>query len=406
MTANYTMTLRDYLAMGNQLFDFPWFIWDESERERIQQMFADYYMFREICVDSPEYFHHLFKSRWQLHWPYFNELYKSAKLQYNPLTTHYTSETESEGIRRDTEETEARLGTSCSENRVTDAKTSHTLVVGTLDETQTGREDEDTQRHLDTWEHTDEHERGTLDSTVDSTENTDETHNKTHTLDHTKDNEGHLEKDVVGNSKRVTDTTSDTVSTSDTTHSDYPQANIAAISPENPGVWVTWTENQKGTSNVVTHGTETIDSTENTKQDTTEHEDFHEDFNEDFKHNVDVVGQVVTDQDTSRTLVKDVHRAEDEHTVRGLSTKDITDQDTTQTTDVKSFDNEIGKARSNTQQANNRSEQEKTTRDKTRTSSGYNDISPQELLKKYREVIINIDKQLVDTFATLFMEVY
>ena len=398
MQANYTMRLWDLLQMGYKLFDFPYFIWDESKREEIQQKFADYYMFREICVDSPEYFKHLFKSRWQVHWPYFNELYKSTELKYNPLTTHYESEQESQGRDLAREETEAKLGTACSENRVTDAKTSHQLVVGTLDETVDGTEDETTHRFLDQWEKTDEHVVGTLDSTVDSTENMTE---NSHT-EGVKDTEGHLEKDVIGNSQRVTDTESHTATTGHTTHSDYPQANLAAVSPENPGIWATWTEDSKGTSDTTTHGTETIDSTENTNQDTTEHQT----YSEDYDHNKDTVGNVATDQDTTQTTEKTVHHTEDENTVRDLDTQDVTDQDTTETTDIKSFENEIGKTHSNTKEANSSQSNEKEKKDKVRTVSGYADKSPQELLILYRQAIINIDKQLIDTFAPLFMGVY
>lgn len=388
----------EYLQSGRTLFGFHWDIWDESQRGRIQQIFCDYYMYREICTDNPDYFYHLFKTRWKLHWPYYNDLYLSASLEYNPLTTHYTHEEIEEKTRGKTDENRAALGTNRTDTRDTAASTSHTTQDTVANTQAVGSEHETTHRTVDFWERVDTHDVGTVDTTVNHTGHS-ETDGKIDTVGET---DGTLHKTVDGTSDRHTTGSTKTTSTGSTIHSDYPQANIAAISPENPGKWATWSEDTKGTSDTKSEGDEHVTTNETTDQSTHEdredHETSHSETDDTYKD--------VTDTDTTDTGEKVTHATTDENIVRDLETKNTEDHTETVNTDTKSFSNQTGKVDNTTQSASNAATHTKSTRELGRTTSGYAGKSPSELLREYREALINIDMQLINTMGSLFMEVF
>ncbi len=380
--ATYTMTLWDYLKAGNPLFDFPYYMWDESQRQRIQQLVADYYMYREICTDNPEYWHHLFKTRWLLHWKYYNDLYQSAYLEFNPLTTHYMKEQEEETRGRKYDENTASLGVTHGDSRMAEAGKTHTDTTTTTDTLNIGTEDETTDRTIDYWETVDKSEKGTLDSTVDITNDQDQ-----HAT-------GKLDKTVTGHSERDKTGEISTTGTSTNTHSDYPQANIAAITPENPGQWATWNENGRTTSHTDATEHETIDTSENTGQSTQEDTTIHE------------VGKSVTDTDTTNTTKQTTHANTKDTTTRDLDTSSKTDQTEHTVSDTKTYNNAVGHTDGTSQHAVSRETSTNEKRGRGLTVSGYSNFSPSELLRQYRETILNIDQQLINTFQPLFMEVF
>lgn len=396
--ATHTMTLWEYLTAGNPLFDFPYFIWNESQRERIQQMFADYYMYREICVDNPEYWHHLFKSRWNLHWTYFNDLYQSNDLEFNPLTTHYMREDEFEKTGRTFDENTASLGVTHGDSRTAEAGSLHSETVTVLDATTVGNEHETTDKVTEFWETVDTKDKGTLDSTTDTT-----SHSVTDTrFDRDIHTVGDLDKTVTSNSSRDKTGETATSGTSTNTHSDYPQANIAAVSPANPGQWATWNENGHTTSHTDATEHENIDTTENTGQTTQEDSEAHETG----KTTTDATGKSVTDTDTTNTQNKTTHANTHEVTQRDLDTSSKTDQNEHATTDTKTFNNTVGHTDGTSQQAVARETHSKQKRGRGLTVSGYSGQSPSRLLQEYRDALLNIDKQLIETFSPLFMEVF
>lgn len=396
--SQYTMTLWEYLKAGNPLFDFPFHMWDESQRGRIQQLFADYYMFRELCTDNPEYWHHLFKTRWLLHWVYFNDLYQSCDLTYNPLTTHYMREEEEESTGRKYDENTASLGVTHGDSRMAEAGTLHSETETTLDSLTSGNEHETTDKVNDFWETVETKDKGTLDTTVDTT-----AHSVTDTLlDRDTHATGNLDKTVTGNSTRDKTGETDTAGTATNTHSDYPQANIAAVSPENPGQWATWNENSRTTSHADASEHETSNYSENTAQTTQDDSE----MREIGKSTTDSTGKSVTDTDTTNTQNKSTHANTHEVTTRDLDTTTKTDQTEHSTTDTKTFNNAVGHTDGTTQQAVSRETSTTQKRGRGLTVSGYSGSTPSRLLQEYREALLNIDKQLINTFGSLFMEVF
>lgn len=85
-----TLVKRSYpIALNN----YP--IFDEGHRAILNNKIIRHYYFREICCDSPERFNFYLETKMNEIMPYYNQLYKSELLEYNPLATEFYSETNS-----------------------------------------------------------------------------------------------------------------------------------------------------------------------------------------------------------------------------------------------------------------------------------------------------------------------
>lgn len=79
-------------AASPLLFDFDYPIFDEEYRPVLQQKIIKHYYTREIAYETVGMFILKLDAKMNEIMPYFNELYKSAKLEFDPLTDmHYTS---------------------------------------------------------------------------------------------------------------------------------------------------------------------------------------------------------------------------------------------------------------------------------------------------------------------------
>lgn len=90
----YTMELREVLA-HNYIFDFSYPIYDEKKRRDFEQAFEHHFYFREIGFDTVDMFKHYLRDKFALVFPYYNELMRTATIEYdieNPykLTETYT----------------------------------------------------------------------------------------------------------------------------------------------------------------------------------------------------------------------------------------------------------------------------------------------------------------------------
>src|SRR5690606_9817007 len=79
-------------------------IWKSEYREPLNQKIIDHYHNREIGVETIDMFTFALRRRMNEVMPYYNELYKSTELEFDPLSTvdihtisSSSSETESEG---------------------------------------------------------------------------------------------------------------------------------------------------------------------------------------------------------------------------------------------------------------------------------------------------------------------
>ena len=86
--SKYTTELRYPLEMGydSELNDYP--IYDESYRAVLNKKIVDHFYFREIGFETVALFKHYLNMTMREIMPYYNQLYKSATLEIDPLTTH------------------------------------------------------------------------------------------------------------------------------------------------------------------------------------------------------------------------------------------------------------------------------------------------------------------------------
>lgn len=119
--ASYTMPLRDYIEMWSQdndnlstrerieigrkkLFDFDYPIFDEKYRKEFETKFIRNFYMKEIGFETEELFKFRLENWLTINMPYFNNLYISERLEYDPLinsqmkNTHNKKNTKSENV--------------------------------------------------------------------------------------------------------------------------------------------------------------------------------------------------------------------------------------------------------------------------------------------------------------------
>lgn len=107
--SNYTVELRQLIQNGYDigLKDYP--IFDESYRETLNNKIITHYWMREIGAETAGLFKLYLNRTMDEIMPYYNQLYKSAQLDFDPLNAYSYIETnmelenvESDGTRTDT----------------------------------------------------------------------------------------------------------------------------------------------------------------------------------------------------------------------------------------------------------------------------------------------------------------
>lgn len=82
-TIEFGELIDDGVDVG--LNDYP--IFDEAYREHLNATIIDYFRYREIGVVPPKKFVHFFRRRLNLSMPYYNDMYRSQRIEFNPLYT-------------------------------------------------------------------------------------------------------------------------------------------------------------------------------------------------------------------------------------------------------------------------------------------------------------------------------
>lgn len=75
-----------------KLFDFEYQLDDPNFKAQLEQRIIDYYYDYEIGAETPDMFKRKFKARFLRAIPYYNELYNTTLLEYNPLINSKMSE--------------------------------------------------------------------------------------------------------------------------------------------------------------------------------------------------------------------------------------------------------------------------------------------------------------------------
>lgn len=87
--ADFTIELRDVCARYSDaeigLEAYP--IFDEAYRPHLNKMIKDHYWFRETAYETASMFAHQLRHRLELIMPYYNQLYESTRIKFDPLST-------------------------------------------------------------------------------------------------------------------------------------------------------------------------------------------------------------------------------------------------------------------------------------------------------------------------------
>jgi len=114
--STYTIQIRNLVENGYTIFDFDYPIFDESYRKVLEQKIIDRYYFREIGLETPAQFKHFLKMRLNEIMPYYNQLYESESLVFDPMTNVDVTETQTRETQMESSSSTSGTGSSESES--------------------------------------------------------------------------------------------------------------------------------------------------------------------------------------------------------------------------------------------------------------------------------------------------
>ena len=107
--SKYTTELRYIVESGTPVFDFNYPFYDESKRLEFQNRFIRHFYFHEIGFETVGMFKLYLENKFNELLPYYNEMFRTAQIKYNPLQTYditeeYTRDTEGNTVANGTGE--------------------------------------------------------------------------------------------------------------------------------------------------------------------------------------------------------------------------------------------------------------------------------------------------------------
>jgi hypothetical protein len=90
--SNYTVQLRKVINSGVKLFDFEYSFFDANYKSTFEQHFIDHFYMRELGSETVGLFKHYLKRTFNEILPYYNELFKTATINYEKLNNVSLSE--------------------------------------------------------------------------------------------------------------------------------------------------------------------------------------------------------------------------------------------------------------------------------------------------------------------------
>ena len=446
--AKYTIELNALVSRGYPLNLDHYPIFDEDYRKELNQKIVEHFWFREIGQETADRFNFFLGRKMNEIMPYYNQLYKSEMIKFNPIVTEYLHNqgfTDIDKVlnatRKNKTYADRWLENVLAANQDTKGTSDrHTQNAGTddgtWDESETAHKTTDYDRVLH------ETELQTTDMTKKGDKTIDTTGTRTDNLDEAT-TENTTSKQTVTNDLKDTRQSSTTSNGStsgegwkDNIFSDLPQADFGvdykfdreetAIDPEHH-VWPTTyqidgyattdsveTSRNSGTSKSTETGNSSGTNTGTVKTDGTI------DTNRDKKNTgtQDTVGKEVTDDTIKDTGTIDTDKNQTIH--------DTTQEDTTRNANG-SHDNDttfdetegiITTGNTKTDETRNEKEGNKMRMDSTDKSredstTQYDNVthgrsrwSPATLLQQFRETFLNIDMDIIGELENLFMGVY
>lgn len=404
--AKFTIEIHSLLERGYNLPLDQYPIFDEEYRPFLNQKIIEHFYYREIGQETPDRFSFFLARKMNEIMPYYNQLYQSELLQFDPLITEYhrqTIETENEMRKK------SGTGTkSAFENETGNVLTRNTDTRGDENYKEDGNET-----------HGNEYQKSGLHDIKDDKERTEDL-SQTSTQHGTTEND--LETNTTEHGVRTDDLTEKTDETRDRTGKINTRGNTSTVFSDIPqaGIETTTVQAPDGTITTTTQGyaTTKTDVSETGTEDRTEHETIDGTrkntgtVTEDGTRNQKDTGTVTRDEKGTTTHDNTINETQDEHKTwsekgsdSGSSEKGITgSRGSTGNTkeDSQQNINETGKLRSFVD--------EKTNQNQSMWSvilqSGRRSVSPSKLLNEFRSTMLNIDMMIIDELEELFMGVY
>lgn len=143
--AIFTVELGSLVENGFDLGMREYPIFDEQYREPLNNKIIEHFWFREIGLETPQLFKRFLNRRLNEIMPFYNQLYKSCLLEYDPLSNYSLTSVTSHTSQNEVERTAAHVDTSntSGETKTTNDSDSHARnLVSTTPQMQlSGRED-------------------------------------------------------------------------------------------------------------------------------------------------------------------------------------------------------------------------------------------------------------------------
>lgn len=93
--SQYTLTVKQLIENGVNLFDFNYPIFDENYRDEFENKIIRHFYFREIGFETVGRFLFHLETKLNEIMPYYNQMYKSTLFDFNPLINYQVTETQS-----------------------------------------------------------------------------------------------------------------------------------------------------------------------------------------------------------------------------------------------------------------------------------------------------------------------
>ena len=352
--AKYTIELNELISLGFHLNldDYP--IFNEDYRAHLNKEIIEHFYFREIGQEPPERFNFFLKRKMAEIMPYYNQLYQSELIKFDPLSTVYmetSGDTKRKKYNENTNDYNQNNTLNASETYASNIDRSNTFKL------------EDTQ---DTTNNSNYQKSG--DRTQDIVTNELTT------------NDLKTETNTVSDS----DGTTDTNGVKNTVFSDIPQA----------GITTTTTTAPDGTITTETTGYATTTTNESTNEHstTTAHQTSDSVATNTGTVNVDGKSNLTENWKENGSAV-DVGNSKQ-------------NQNSNEVTNTKEDYQKANILNEKTDRINREHGKEKENIENTEYRKGRLGVSPSDLLIKYRQTFLNIDMLIINDLETLFMGVF
>lgn len=126
MINQYTMTLKEIIENKINIFDFDYPIFNEDYRKILEDKIIKHYYFYEIGTETVGKFKFYLREKMNLIMPYYNKLYESELIKYDPLINYKIEDQYTKDLNGSGESTNNTNNSTTSNSNNTSNKTQQT----------------------------------------------------------------------------------------------------------------------------------------------------------------------------------------------------------------------------------------------------------------------------------------